>query len=223
MVINSASGQKVFVSWSGGKDSYLALLLAAEQGLDITCLLCFTGEDGSSRSHGLKIEMLRKQAEALGLPLVTKEVTWETYEQGFEEAVHYLKKEMKTTGGVFGDINLAEHRQWVEKMSNRCAIDYNLPLWQMEERKVSEELICRGGKAVVVAIRSDLVDEKWLGRFIGEDFIDYCISKNISPCGEGGEAHTLVVGGPLFNEAVSYISGEIKRQDNRALLEISSD
>ncbi len=222
MVFKSVPGDKVFVSWSGGKDSYLSLLLAKDQGLDVVCLLCFTGGDGHSRSHGLKIEMLKNQALALGIHLEMKEVTWESYEKGFEEAVQSLKKKYGFTGGVFGDVNLTGHRQWVEKMCRLCSINFNLPLWMMEERKVSEELIKRGGKAILVAIRSDLVDQRWLGRVMDKKYIDYCIKNNISPCGEGGEAHTLVIDGPLFNKPLEYIPGEIKHDQQRALLEISA-
>jgi len=222
MVFKNNPGEKVFVSWSGGKDSYLALLLAKEQGLDAACLLSFVGADGHSRSHGLKTEMLRVQASALGMPLEMKEVTWEGYEQGFEEAVNRIKGQYSLTGGVFGDINLEEHRQWVEKMCKRCGIGYNLPLWMMEERSVSEELIKRGGKAMVVAIQSDLVDQSWLGRLMDEHYIEYCLSNKISPCGEGGEAHTLVVDGPLFEQPLQYTLGAIKHDQNRSLLEVNA-
>ncbi len=220
MVYNNSPGDKVFVSWSGGKDAYLSLLLARERGFDTACLLSFVGGDGYSRSHGLKTEMLEQQASALGIPLEMKEVTWESYEQGFEEAVNRIKEEYGLTGGVFGDVNLEEHRQWVEKMCERCGINYNLPLWQMEERRVSEELIRRGGRALIVAIRSDLVDQSWLGRILDDRYIEYCISKNISPCGEGGEAHTLVVDGPLFRKPLQYEPGEIKHDRNRSLLKV---
>jgi len=222
MVFSNSPGEKVFVSWSGGKDSYLALLLAKEQGLDPACLLSFVGADGRSRSHGLKTELLKVQASALGIPLEMKEVTWEGYEQGFEEAVNRIKKDYGLRGGVFGDVNLDEHRSWVEKMCKRCGIGSNLPLWMMEERRVSEELIKRGGKAMVVAIRSDLVDQSWLGKLMDEHYIEYCLSKKISPCGEGGEAHTLVVDGPLFEKPLQYTLGAIKHDQNRSLLEVNA-
>jgi diphthine-ammonia ligase len=220
MIFNSSAADKVFVSWSGGKDSYLSLLLAREKGLDVACLLSFVDADGSSRSHGLKTAMLKKQAEVLGLPLETEEVTWESYENGFERAVSRLKEELAITGGVFGDINLSEHREWVEKMCRRCGINYNLPLWLMEERSVSEELINRGGKAMVVAIRTDLIDEIWLGKVMDEEYIDYCEGKGISPCGEGGEAHTLVIDGPLFSEPLQYTLGEVERKEKQARLKV---
>ncbi len=220
MVFKSKAGDKVFISWSGGKDSYLSLLLAEEKGLDVVCLLSFVGSDGNSRSHGLKTEILRCQAQALDLPLATREVTWESYEDGFEKAVNRLKEEKGICGGVFGDINLREHRQWVEKMCKRCAIDYNLPLWLMEERSVSEELIKRGGKAMIVAVRNDLVAESWLGRVMDEEYIEYCLKKGISPCGEGGEAHTLVIDGPLFREPLGYKLGDLVKDEKRTLLRV---
>lgn len=220
MVFNSKAGDKVFISWSGGKDSYLSLLLAVEKKLDIVCLLSFVGADGNSRSHGLKTVMLEKQAAALGLPLVTREVSWESYEEGFEKAVSRLREEKGVSGGVFGDINLPEHREWVEKMCKRCAIDYNLPLWLMEERAVSEELIRRGGKAMIVALRNDLVDESWLGKVMDTAYIEYCLGEGISPCGEGGEAHTLVIDGPLFREPLKFKTGARERKEKRTLLRI---
>ncbi len=222
MVINSSKGDRVFISWSGGKDSYLSLLLAREQGLDVVSLLSFVGGDGRSRSHGVKTIMLERQAELLGIPLETEEVTWESYAQGFDRAVKRLKEQRDVTGGVFGDINLVEHRQWVEEMCSRCGIDYNLPLWLMEERRVSEELVERGGKAMIVAVRSDLLDQRWLGRVMDEEYIASCVDAGISPCGEGGEAHTLVVDGPLFDEPLRYACGEIQHKDNQALLEVTA-
>jgi diphthine-ammonia ligase len=223
VIFNNHSGDRVFVSWSGGKDSYLSLLMAQEQGLEIACLLSFVGGDGYSRSHGLKTEMLHQQAAALGLPLHTEEVTWESYEVGFERAVKMLKEKYALSGGVFGDINLEEHRQWIEKMTDRCGIDYNLPLWLMEERAVSEELIRRGGKALIVAIRNDLLDQKWLGRVMDNDYIEHCVSIGISPCGEGGEAHTLVIDGPCFTKHLAYQAGSVRTKDNHSRLELLVD
>lgn len=221
MLYKSSPGDKVFISWSGGKDSYLSMLFAKEYGLEPACLLSFTGADGQSRSHGIKTAMLKAQASALGIPLHTEEVTWEGYEAGFERAVNGLKEKYGISGGIFGDINLQEHLDWVEKMCLRCDINHNLPLWMMEEKKVSEELIRLGGKAMLVAIRNDLVDEKWLGRIMDAEYIDYCLSVGISPCGEGGEAHTLVIDGPLFKTPLVCKPGKIHHKDNHSFIELT--
>ncbi|MDW7739374.1 MAG: hypothetical protein SCJ97_04865 [Bacillota bacterium] len=220
MLINSKTGDKVFISWSGGKDSYLSLLMAKEKDLQIACLLSFVGSDGFSRSHGLKNNILYEQANSLGIHLEIEEVTWESYEEGFENAVKRLKDIYGITGGVFGDINLKEHREWIEKMSDRCNISYNLPLWMMEERDVSDELIRRGGKTLLVSIRNDLVDEKWLGKVMDPGYVEYCEKIGISPCGENGEAHTLVVDGPMFKYPLPFKTGDIKRKEKMSRIEI---
>jgi len=217
-----SSAEKVFVSWSGGKDAYLSLLLALEQGLEVNCLLNFIGHDGYSRSHGIPGELLQRQAEVLGYPLEKKKVTWETYEPGFEEAVSRLREREKVAGGVFGDINLEEHRQWLEKMGRRCGINCHLPLWGMGERQVTRELLRRAGKAVIVSLRNDLLEEKWLGQELNLEFMEHCENKGLSPCGERGEFHTLVVGGPCFLESLQYCVTGKERKDNRTHLRLTS-
>lgn len=214
-----AAGGKVFVSWSGGKDAYLSLLRAREMGLEISCLLNFNDQHGYSRSHGLPAELLLRQAASLGFSLETEITSWETYEAGFVRAAKRLK-EQGVTGGVFGDINLKEHRDWIEKVCARCAISYHLPLWGMEERKVSEELLRRRGRAVLVSVRRDLLDESWLGQVLDEEFLDYCENRGISPCGERGEFHTLVVDGELFREPLQYQTESVESIDHYTRLKL---
>lgn len=214
-------GEKVFVSWSGGKDAYLSLLKAREMGLEPCCLLNFIDGNGYSRSHGLSAALLRRQAGVLGFPLKTETVTGDTYESGFIRAVKRLK-EQGVCGGVFGDINLQEHRDWIEKMCIRCGISYYLPLWGMEERQVSEELLRRQGRAVLVSVQGLLVEESWLGQVLDKPFLDYCESRGLSPCGERGEFHTLVVDGPLFREPLQYRPEAVERIEQYSCLRLAA-
>lgn len=128
--------QNVFVSWSSGKDSYLALQKAIDQGLTVTALVTFINKEVRSMSHGVDAAVLHRQARALGFPLKTEPVSWKEYEKGFVKVVTGLK-EQGVTGGVFGDINLPDHRQWVESRCHRLSITSFLPLWRMEETAVS--------------------------------------------------------------------------------------
>ena len=195
-------GEKVFVSWSGGKDSYLSLIKAREAGLDIKSLMTFIGKDGDrSMSHGLPLELLQKQSRALGIPHVLEPVSWDDYEQGFQRIVSDLK-EKSFTGGVFGDINLTGHRQWVEDACGKAGINPYLPLWGMEEEAVLAELLSHNAELLIVALRSDLLDPKWLGRILGQDFIQELTAAGLSPCGESGEYHTMALFGPLFKKRV---------------------
>lgn len=221
MIINSKPGDRVFVSWSGGKDAYLALLYAVKKDLKPVCLLNFTGSDGKGRSHGLKAEVLRYQADALGVDLLTEAVTWGSYEKGFTRAVSKLKEKYGVTGGVFGDINLVEHRAWLEEISRRLEFDLNLPLWQMAEQAVLREFMKIGAKTLLVAVKTDLVSESWLGEALDQSYIDYCLKNKLSPCGERGEAHSFVVDGPLFKEPLSYKKGPVYRSEKYSFIEIS--
>jgi uncharacterized protein (TIGR00290 family) len=192
--------EKVFVSWSGGKDSYLSMLKAAEEGLEIGSLLTFIQEDQAcSMSHGLPLPLLHKQSKALGIPHIAEPVVWKSYEKGFQRVVTKLKQQ-GFSGGVFGDINLPEHRQWVEQACCKADIKPYLPLWGMDEEDVLAQLLEKKAELLIVAIRSDVLAEKWLGEYLGLEFIHELKSKDISPCGERGEYHTLAVYGPLFSE-----------------------
>ena len=221
MNIGNISSEKFFVSWSGGKDSYLSLLFACDMGLNVECLLTFTDEDGQSRSHGISIDILRRQAEALGLRLETEKVTWKKYEEGFIRATDRFKSQ-GITGGVFGDINLQDHRDWIEKICERCNITYQLPLWGMSERKLFEKLLDRGGKAVIVSVCNERIQEDWLGSYLNKSFLRFCESKGLSPCGERGEYHTLVVDGPFFSKPLKCHFGRINQKGKRSYLECKS-
>ncbi len=211
-------GEKVFVSWSGGKDSYLALLKGQEQGLQVETLLTFTGKDGQSKSHGLGPGLLSRQAAALGIPLEKEPVTWETYAEGFRRAVKRLKGR-GITGGIFGDIHLEPHREWVEGICAETGLSPHLPLWGMAEKEVLGELLERGVRMVIVFVRHDIIDESWLGKAIDGSFLLMCEEAGISPCGEEGEFHTLVVDGPLFQAPLPFDPVEVKREENRSLLQ----
>lgn len=189
----------MFVSWSGGKDSYLSLLKAREAGMQPGCLLTFVGKNGYSMSHGLPVELLAKQAQALGLPQVLEQVTWEEYADSFHRASCALRTK-GFTGGVFGDINLPEHRSWIEKACQRAAVNCYLPLWGLPEEDILAELLSRKVELLIVALRKDLLEEKWLGRLLDAQFIQELKNKGLSLCGEAGEYHTVVINGPLFRE-----------------------
>lgn len=195
-------GKKVFVSWSGGKDSYLSLIKAKAAGLEPCCLVTYiNGEQACSMSHGLPLPLLQKQAQALGIPHLAEPVTWDSYEKGFHRVVSALREE-GYSGGVFGDINLPEHRQWVEEACARAQITPHLPLWGMEEEEVLEALLDNDAELLIVALRADLLAEKWLGTTLGREFINELTARGMSPCGERGEYHTMAINGPLFKERV---------------------
>ncbi|MDD4924564.1 MAG: hypothetical protein PHF74_07035, partial [Dehalococcoidales bacterium] len=156
--------KKAFVSWSGGKDCCLSCFRAMSCGLDIRCLLNMATEDGMrSRSHGLSKEVLQMQAKAIGLPLLQCKTTWDNYEEEFCKVLIDLK-EQGITDGVFGDIDLDEHRQWVESVCNKCGITPHLLLWGEDQSRLLTEFIDSGFKAIIVAADAAVMGQEWLGR-----------------------------------------------------------
>lgn len=214
---------KAFVSWSGGKETSLAYYRAKDiDNFEVKYLLNMVSEDGMhSRSHGISSDLLRAQAEAIGIPIVQRKTTWKNYEEEFKKAVSDFKKE-DAQAGVFGDIDLQEHRDWVEKVCKDMGIKPILPLWKEEREKLLEEFIDLGFKAIIVATQAELLGKEWLGQRIDEKFIeDIKALGNIDLCGENGEYHTFVYDGPIFKRPVEFIIGKKILKDRRWFLQLS--
>ena len=214
----------VFVSWSGGKDSCLACHRAVANELKVCYLANTVTEDGQrSRSHGISAEVLKMQAQAIGIPLVQCPTGWDNYEAEFKRMLRALKQE-GVEGGVFGDIDFNEHRQWVKRVCQEVGLTPHLPLWGERQDKILEEFIRLGFESVVVAARADLFGEEVLGRKVDLNFIKYLEklgkTKTITPCGEAGEYHTLVIDGPLFKRRVEITEASKVLRDKIWFLEI---
>ncbi len=196
---------EAFCCWSGGKESALSFYLSKGLGICITHLINMISEDGRhSRSHGINPELLRRQAELMKVPIIQQKASWENYEDEFKKAVSEIKGKGAHTG-VFGDIDLQEHRDWIEKVCGEMEIQPILPLWGLKREDLLLKFIEAGFKAIVVTVDSEFLDEGWLGREINEEFItDLEKLGNIDLCGERGEYHTFVYDGPIFDRAIEF-------------------
>lgn len=198
-----------FTSWSGGKDSCLACYRAANNGLRVRYLVNMITEDGQrSWSHGVSAQWLQIQSQAIGIPLVQRRTTRADYEAEFKNMLLTLKRE-GITAGIFGDIDIEEHRQWIVRVCAEGGIIPHLPLWGESQDKILRDFIDLGFEAVVVTTKADLLGKEWLGRKIDLDFLAHLAelrkTKNITPCGEAGEYHTFVTDGPLFGKRIEIL------------------
>ncbi len=197
---------RFFSSWSGGKDSCLALHRMLERGYQCDALFTMVDpEHGFSRSHGLTVAMLQTQAEALGLPLVTASATWEDYEPQFIRAANGFAMN-GTTHAVFGDIDLQPHKDWEEKVCAECGLYPHLPLWGQNRESLVREFIDLKYEAMIVAVDERQMPEEFLGQYLDHLLVDKLLEQGIDPCGENGEFHTFVTNGPLFRYPVSIHS-----------------
>jgi len=195
-------------SWSGGKDSCFACYQAICEGYNVSHLLNFISKEYKRVSfHGTEAKLIQLQAEAIGIPLLQKETTWNGYEQEFKDAVKSLIPN-GVTGMVFGDIYLQEHKDWVERVCRELGIEAIEPLWEQDPERVLLEFIDAGFEATIVSAKSELFDDKWIGRKVDREFLSHLKDNNIDLCGENGEYHTFVTDGPMFQKRIKITKSQ---------------
>ena len=200
----------VFVSWSGGKDCMLALHRTLKTGNHrVMGLLNMCDRDSQlSRSHGLKKELIQRQADALGLRLIQPETCNGQYEKDFKAAIAELKLE-GIEGGVFGDIYLMEHRTWIERVCLEMGIEAIFPIWENTTYGLARELVLEGFQPLVVAVRKEPLSQSYLGRIFDNQMIaELEAMDGVDICAENGEFHSFVIDGPIFRQPVAVQTGE---------------
>jgi diphthine-ammonia ligase len=181
-------------SWSGGKDSCMACYLAMQKGLAVSRLVHF---DRPFNLHGIDPELIRLQAKLAGIPMVQKRVANEDFEQEFRNTAESLKLE-GIAGMVFGDIYLEPHKEWVDRVCGELGMAAEEPLWRMNTEKIMNDFLALGFETIIASGKQELIDKEWIGRKMDHAFIGYLKTKGLDICGENGEFHTFVTGGPLF-------------------------
>jgi len=169
-------------------------------------------EDGrKSRSHGLPRELLQSQARSLGIPLLMRPASWNDYEAVFSAALSEMK-EQGIEAGVFGDIDIEEHRQWAWKVCASAGLRLYHPLWQTPRNVLLKEMIELGFKATIIAVKEGLLDRSFLGRVLDAELCAELEASGIDPCGELGEYHTVVTDGPGFTTPLRLeLKGQVLR------------
>jgi uncharacterized protein (TIGR00290 family) len=207
-------GTPVFCSWSGGKDSAMALHEAARAGAEPRLLISMMVEGGErSRSHGLSREVLSAQAAAVGLPIEFGAASWSGYEAEFLRVLGSAIEAGGPTVGIFGDIDMQDHRDWVERVCGLVGAEARLPIWQRDRRALMDEVLEVGFKAVIVAVREGELPPELLGRTINAEVVAAIEAAGADAAGENGEYHSLVVDGPLFQGPLAVECGEHSLRD----------
>ncbi|NIK69381.1 diphthine--ammonia ligase [Paenibacillus sp. BK720] len=215
---NGAHGRKFIASFSGGKDSTLALYKSMQVGEPIGLIVMMEEEGKRSRSHGMPPKLIRAQAESIGLPVYTAAASWEDYEKEFiallEKAKHQGAEALVT-----GDLDMPVQDCWHDKVTQIAGLKLGMPLWEMDHQEAVEEFIHLGFTSVVVTVNLTLgMKEEDLGRELTHGYIQELLSRGVDPCGEGGEFHTTVIDGPLFKHAIPVRKGSIVRNGDYAFL-----
>ncbi|MFJ7887056.1 diphthine--ammonia ligase [Lysinibacillus xylanilyticus] len=215
---NNAQGHKFIASFSGGKDSVLALYKAMKVGEPVGLIVMLEEEGERSRSHGMPPELIRAQAKSIGLPVYTAAASWIEYEKVFMS----LLEKAKNQGAevlVTGDLDMPEHGCWHDKVTKNAGLKLGMPLWEMNHREAVEEFINLGFVTIIVTVNLSLgMREEDLGRTLTHEYIKELEARGIDPCGEGGEFHTTVLDGPIFKQPIPVRKCEIIRNGEYAFL-----
>jgi len=197
------------ISWSAGKDSWLALTRAREQGWRVDTFVTMCDADGASKSHALAPEVVAAQVRGLGGTPMAVRVPPGQYAARFDAALRALV-DAGHTHMVFGDIDLQAHRDWLAPACERAGLGALFPLWGEARAALARELVTRGVRARVVC-----VDTRWLdASFCGADYDEAFLARlphGVCPVGEDGEFHTLVTGGPGFDTPLRLAVGPQRR------------
>lgn len=213
--MSSQLSRPALVSWSGGKDSCLALWRARQSGTPVRRLITAMDESGeSSRSHGVPPELIQAQADALGAEMRFYYTTWKNYEEKFIATLRAAHAD-GIRDAIFGDIDLVPHREWEEKVCAQAGIAPCLPLWDEPRRKLVDEFLAAGFKAIVVCVNAKYLGEEFCGREFDETFLAD-LPASVDACGENGEFHTFVYDGPAFSRPVAFERTEKLRYESPA-------
>lgn len=203
---------KTFFNWSSGKDAALALYhLQKNETFEISRLVTtVNGHFNRVSMHGLPIELLQRQAAATGIPLemisLPKQPSMAQYEQVMGKTLQDLQAQDYTHSG-FGDIFLEDLRKYREAQLQQFNISCTFPLWKRSTKTLIKEFLDLGFKAVIICLKSDLLDASFLGRAIDHQLIED-LPTNVDPCGENGEFHTFCYDGPIFDHPILFRKGE---------------
>jgi uncharacterized protein (TIGR00290 family) len=213
--------KSVVLSWSGGKDSALALdALLQDTEIEVSGLLTsITGDFDRISVHGVRRSMLEAQIERLGLPLfeilLTPECTNEAYEDAFHGALEEIRKVRRdVTRIAFGDLFLEDVRSYRERLLAGSGFEPIFPLWGLDTADLAKRFIDDGFQAHLVCVDTTQLHADFAGRSFDHDLLAD-LPPSVDPCGERGEFHTFVSAGPPFKEAVPYKLGARVLRDSR--------
>lgn len=203
----------IIVSWSGGKDSALALhRLLDDRNYRVRGLFStISSASGRLPVHEVKKRFIRRQAKEAGLPLtevvIPEGAGNEQYEEIMGREFSSLKKQGINTI-AYADLLLEDIKSYRDELLSRYGMNGLYPLWKIDTLEAAHDFINIGFLAMVTTIDTKKLPAEMAGKPFDKKFID-SLPKDVDPSGENGEFHTFVHDGPIFNRSISVKGGDI--------------
>ncbi len=209
--------KKVWLSWSSGKDSAWALHVLRQQGEYEVSGLITTINSAFDRvaMHGTRRALVEIQAEAAGLPLIAAPLPWPCSNTDYEHAMQQVCDQALAQGVsaiAFGDLFLADVRAYRERQLHGTGLQPLFPLWQIPTDQLARQMIESGLRARLVCVDPKQLDPSFVGRDFDRQLLRD-LPPGADPCGENGEFHSFVYGGPMFSRTLPIIPGEKVERD----------
>ncbi|MHB1117243.1 Dph6-related ATP pyrophosphatase [Sideroxydans sp.] len=213
----TAMRQKTWLSWSSGKDSAWALQVLRQSdeyavtGLFTTINMAFD----RVAMHAVRVDLLREQAKAVGLPLYLIEIPYPCSDEQYAAAMADFVARALSEGVqcmAFGDLYLEDIRRYREERMQGTGIEPVFPLWGKPTRALLEEMLASGLRACLTCVDPRVLPAEFAGCELSADLLER-LPEGIDPCGENGEFHTFVFDGPMFDYPLAIEAGEVVGRD----------
>jgi len=207
---------QALLSWSGGKDSALALYHARrDPRYHVAHLLTSVNAYYERVSmHGVRVALLEAQAARIGLPLnqlrLPEMPSMAAYDQAQQATLAGLRAQGVATA-FYGDIFLEDLRAYREQQLARAGLRGEFPLWQRSGAELLREFLDLGFRAIIVCVNERWLDASFCGRLLDADFLRD-LPPGVDPCGENGEYHSFVFDAPYFSAPIPFEKGELVRR-----------
>jgi uncharacterized protein (TIGR00290 family) len=216
--------ERVLLSWSGGKDSALALYELERAGECEIAALLTTVTDATGRigMHAVRREVVARQAESLRLPLRELMVPPFPANDVYEAAMRGVLEEFAASGirrVAFGDLFLEDIRTYREGMLAGLGLQGLYPVWGRDTSMLVREFLEVGFRAVLVCVDVEVLDASFAGRELDRALLAE-LPAGVDPCGENGEFHTFVFDGPGFRSPIAFERGDVRRESSFAFCDL---
>ncbi|MCL4518857.1 MAG: diphthine--ammonia ligase [Thaumarchaeota archaeon] len=224
----SAKKKKTILSWSGGKDSSLCLYELQKNkdfnDIEVEALLTTLTKDYNRISmHGVRRELLLAQSRSIGIPLeevwIPSKASNQIYQEQMMKSLLSHRQGSEVLTVVFGDLYLEDIRRYREDFLGSEGFKCLFPIWGRDTKRLAQEFIDWGFKAIICTVDPNKLDPKFCGREFDNRFLAE-IPSNVDPCGENGEFHTFVHGGPLFRTEIKVELGAVVQRDGFCFADI---
>jgi uncharacterized protein (TIGR00290 family) len=208
---------KALLSWSSGKDSAWSLhVLRQQSAVEIVALVTTVNVVYDRVAmHAVRAELLRSQAEAVGIPLWTVPIPSPCSNAEYEAAMHGVFGRARDAGitvAAFGDLFLEDIRRYREEKLSGTGLRPLFPIWGIPTNDLARQMIAGGLRARITCVDPKQLAPEFAGREFDSALLD-ALPPSVDPCGERGEFHTFAYGGPMFEHAVAVRAGEIVKRD----------